>query len=156
MNSNQEIWKTIDTFNIYEVSNFGRIRNNKTFKIIKQRETDRGYLVVTLHPHKTLRVARLVAFAFCHKESDNLEVDHIDRDKSNNNCDNLRWVSHSINCYNKNIQSNNKSGYKGVSFDKENNKWISSWVVNGKRNKKRFDELNDAVLHRQSVEAVFD
>jgi len=155
MNNNQEVWKTIDGYNNYEVSSFGRIRNNNTFKILKQSINSRGYYYISLSCNsrkKSFRVARLIAFAFCENNDNNNEVDHIDRDKNNNHYLNLRWVSKSINCKNKNLQSNNTSNYRGVSFEKDSNKWMALWNVNKKRMKKRFDNKEDAIAYRKLME----
>ena len=35
---------------------------------------------------------RLVAKTFCKKQSGEIEVDHIDKNRSNNNSSNLRWA----------------------------------------------------------------
>ncbi len=45
---------------------------------------------------------------------DGLEVDHIDRDPSNNTRDNLRMVTHGMNMANRDMLKNNTSGYIGV------------------------------------------
>ena len=49
-------------------------------------------------------------------------VDHIDRNPLNNHFLNLRYASYSENNQNKSKQSNNTTGYIGVSFNKSNNK----------------------------------
>ncbi|EHU8158022.1 HNH endonuclease [Salmonella enterica] len=47
-------------------------------------------------------VHRMVAFTFHgDKSGEGLEVDHIDRDKSNNHYSNLRWVTRKENCNNR-------------------------------------------------------
>ena len=51
------------------------------------------------------------------------EVDHIDRNPLNNVPKNLRLVTRSVNAANSGKQSNNTSGYKGVSWSKQNQKW---------------------------------
>lgn len=51
------------------------------------------------------------------------EIDHIDRDRSNNNPDNLRLVTRSLNCRNRAIHKNNKSGIKGVYWHKHREVW---------------------------------
>lgn len=53
------------------------------------------------------------------------QVDHIDTNKTNNKWNNLRIADNSSNQHNKNLQSNNTSGVKGVCWDKINSKWIA-------------------------------
>ena len=68
----------------------------------------------------------MVASAFQNKDNDYNVVDHIDRNRSNNNYQNLRWTTYSGNNRNKSTQHNNTSGIKGVKYDKKG-KWIANW-----------------------------
>lgn len=83
--------------------------------------------------YKTLYMHRLIT-----KCPDFLVVDHIDGDKRNNLRSNLRICTQSQNTKNQKIPKNNKSGYKGVSFDtwayKKNLRkcWIARIKVNRK------------------------
>lgn len=52
------------------------------------------------------------------------EIDHEDTNPSNNKWINLRESTHSQNKGNIKKHSNNKSGYKGVSWAKNNGKWV--------------------------------
>lgn len=63
----------------------------------------------------------------------NLEVDHIDGDRLNNQRSNLRLCIHSRNVMNCGIYKNNTSGYKGVSWNKQIEKWIAHIRINKKR-----------------------
>lgn len=63
---------------------------------------------------------------------DNLETDHINRDKLDNQKGNLRPVSSSLNKWNVGLQSNNKSGIKGVSWGKRDKRWITELKAYGK------------------------
>lgn len=60
-------------------------------------------------------------------------VDHIDRNPLNNMPNNLRDVTASQNSFNRGIRSNNKSSFKGVSFNKKAKGWRSEIQVNGKQ-----------------------
>jgi hypothetical protein len=64
---------------------------------------------------------------------DGLVVDHIDGDTTNNSKSNLRVTTPANNSANQKIPKNNKSGYKGVSFDKENKKWRAKLGYQGKQ-----------------------
>lgn len=72
-------------------------------------------------------------------------VDHIDGDTLNNSRSNLRLSNHSTNQMNRGKPSNNKSGYKGVSWHKSENKWRASITVNNKVIELgHFDKAEDA------------
>jgi len=59
------------------------------------------------------------------------EIDHKDRDGLNNQRYNLRHATHAQNNANKPAQSNNNSGYKGVSWHRKARKWMAQLNVNG-------------------------
>lgn len=73
------------------------------------------------------------------------EIDHKDLNKLNNQKENLRPATHAQNSCNRRVQSNNASGFKGVSFDKWANKWIANICHNQKDIKLgRFETLEEA------------
>lgn len=85
---------------LYEVSNEGNVRNKITGKILKPTSNEKGYLRVGLYKdgiRKYRSIHRLVARAFLPNPNSEFEVDHIDKNRTNNNVDNLRWVSHQEN-----------------------------------------------------------
>ena len=59
-------------------------------------------------------------------------LDHIDGDVRNNKLTNLRPTNHSGNMRNTRLRRNNKSGYKGVSWDTFIGKWTVRVRVDGK------------------------
>ena len=59
-------------------------------------------------------------------------VDHIDGNKLNNQKHNLRIVTKSQNAMNSKVRSDNKSGVRGVNWDKIHNKWRARVKVDGK------------------------
>lgn len=100
----QEVWKdTWENPENYEVSSLGRIRNKNTGTIRKLEKTKKGYLRLKMPGHKlpedimTVRrvpVHRIVANAFLGYHSyPQYEVDHINKNKSDNKVENLQWVS---------------------------------------------------------------
>jgi hypothetical protein len=60
-------------------------------------------------------------------------VDHINRNPLDNRRENLRVVGYCTNNHNKTIGSNNTSGYKGVYFHNQHNKWIGYYHHDKKR-----------------------
>jgi hypothetical protein len=62
-----------------------------------------------------------------------LEVDHIDGNTFNNLLSNLRECTRAENTRNVGKRKDNKSGYKGVSWSKQRNKWIAQINIEKKR-----------------------
>ena len=95
-----EIWKKIEGFDQYSVSNTGIIRKDSTREYLKQYDNGKGYLKVSLSPgSKWKYVHRLVAIAFVQNIGEKKEVNHKDGDKKNNNATNLEWVSRKENVF---------------------------------------------------------
>jgi hypothetical protein len=75
-----------------------------------------------------------------------LDIDHINRDVADNRWSNLRLSTRSENNANSKIRSDNKSGFKGVSWCADRGKWGAYIQVNSKSiGLGRYDILEDAV-----------
>jgi len=99
----EEEWRKIEGFSDYTVSNLGRVCSTKREQaiILKTRKNNYGYLLVDLYSknkkHHTVTIHRLVALAFIPNTENKSEVNHINGDKTDNNINNLEWVTDSEN-----------------------------------------------------------
>lgn len=83
------------------------------------------------------------------KNGDRRHVDHINGDRLDNRLENLRICPPAQNAMNAIIRSNNKTGVRGVSFDKTKNRWIAQLRIHGEIFwRKRFKTLEDAIAAR--------
>lgn len=103
------MWKQIKGFENYLISDKGEVKSAERIihdaaghtyvhpeKVLKPNKTPNGYQVVYLRANgKTYAkyIHRLVAESFM-PTNDDLVVNHVDGDKSNNNLNNLEWVTY--------------------------------------------------------------
>ena len=85
-----------------------------------------------------------------------VEVDHIDGDPHNNRRINLRRATHQQNRINAGVRPDNASGFPGVVWDKNRNKWKAMIGVNGKcLNIGRYAAFEAAVSARKEAEEKY-
>lgn len=110
-----------------------------------------GYLYIAINQKQYL--AHRLAWLYVYGYFPEYGVDHINRIPTDNRICNLREVSQICNLRNTGNYSNNKSGVKGVGFDKQTSKWLSRITINQKTIKiGRYSNFDDAVCARLIVE----
>ena len=91
-----EIYKIINNFSNYEISNFGNLRNKTTKNIIKS-SIKSGYLTVSLKDdngeRKSIKIHRLVALTFIPNLENKPFIHHINFNSHDNSVDNLCWAT---------------------------------------------------------------
>ena len=150
-----ERWHEVTIANTrYEVSSFGNLRNGE--HIIKQTLCKDGYKkYIYFHEGRLqyLSIHRLVAGTFIPNPDKKRCVDHINRIRSDNRLENLRWATHQENSLNTKVRQNSTS-------DK------NIYLINGKynvqiyRKYKKFNKLcntlTEAIKERDKYLASLD
>ncbi len=90
-----------------------------------------GYISIKIDREPNL--AHRLAWLYMIGEWPPNDLDHRDRDRSNNAWSNLRLANDSLNQANKPRSKYNKSGYKGVRYWPDRNKWSAMLTVRGDR-----------------------
>lgn len=114
----EEVYKVIDDYERYSVSNLGNVINNVSKKQLKTR-CSYGYCRVTLydenHQRKDFMVHRLVAMMFVANPENLPCVNHKDECRSNNIYTNLEWCTYE---YNNNYGNHNSKIAESMSGDR--------------------------------------
>jgi predicted XRE-type DNA-binding protein len=100
-----EVWKKIEGFENYEVSNLGNVKSlnykrSNLSKLLKYTNNNSGYRYVVLSKNniqKTFLIHRLVALSFLKNPQNKKCVNHKNEIKKDNNLENLEWATHSEN-----------------------------------------------------------
>ncbi len=157
-----EIFKTIEDFPDYEVSNLGNVKSNKNKKrngkivsILKSQIKRNGYSCVHLVKDRkvfTKNIHRLVAETFLEKIEGKPQVHHLDGDRINNNLPNLKWVNHKENSSVENLKLNLWTRLEGRNKFTDNEIiTIYFLVTNGKKSREICKEFNISIQHLQSI-----
>lgn len=157
----EEIWRDISGFKgLYEISNYGRVRSlRKKIKwkgtlrtmperILKLRHAGKYYRIVLYKNGKRedLSLGRLVAKTFVPNPENKPEVNHEDRDTSNNRADNLTWMTPS-----ENVQHSFRVGTRKM-IQGEEHRWsklTNKEVVKIRKLKEENPKLSYAELGRR-------
>ena len=100
----KEIWKPIEDYEDYLISNYGRIisfKNKFNIGVILKPDNNKGYYYVNLYKkgfkRKKFRIHRTVAKTFIQNPDNLSEVNHKDENKLNNYVNNLEWCTSQYN-----------------------------------------------------------
>jgi hypothetical protein len=132
-----EVWKIIDTSiepkifpNLYEVSNYGNIRNIKTGKVFKTNRDSVSMYGINKED-RAISIARLVYKAFIDNSlPDYKKIAYKDNNKNN--------------YYYKNLYAVTKSEYKNIEF--ENNAKLNSGLSNREMSSKGYYQNNSKIM----------
>ncbi len=151
-----ELWKEIENYENYQVSSYGQIANTTLGIMMKQRETENGYLKVCLCADGLKRdfyVHRIVGEAFLDNPDDKFYIDHRDRDKKNNQVSNLRFCTCQENQWNSKRPISNTSGHKNICWSKHAKKYRV--ILRGSDGKKKhigyFESIAKAIEARDTA-----
>ena len=113
-----------------------------------------GYLCIRVcsRLHRAHRLAWLYVYGTWPKD----QLDHINRNRSDNRIANLRDVSHKQNMQNASKRSDNTSGHPGVSWLKQHSKWRAKITHNYKQTHLGcFNTVEEALSARKAAEKLY-
>jgi len=119
----------------------------------KYGKSSTGYLQLALNKNnkcKNYLVHRIIGYAYLGLDLENKKqfIDHIDRERTNNNLSNLRIVTNQENNFNQDA--------KGYYFVKSRNKWGAYIKLNGiAKNLGHFDTEQEAIIARHKAKEKY-
>ena len=139
----------------YAIHSNGTVQNTLTGKFLKPSVDGNGYYFIgiknTAGETKNARINVLMGKYFLKNPENKPIVDHIDRNRLNNNLNNLRWATYSENNMNKGLQTNNTSGYPGVRWHARDKKWVAQIKIDKHQlHLGYFDSIQQAVNTRNA------
>jgi len=129
----------------------GRVYNKKYKRYLTGTPDGTGYLHLNLYKdgnRKLHKIHRLVGLHYIPNPDNKICLDHINRDKTDNRKENLRWATHSENNHNKGVRKDNKLGIKNISYDKSKDRYRYVKEIRGEIHQKYFKTLKEALCYK--------
>ena len=112
---------------LFELTDKGLIRKSTNKGAYIHKSTGYKLLKIDYRQYREHRLIWLYVHGTLHKT-----LDHIDGDKTNNHISNLRKATPNQNQHNTLLSTSNTSGVKGVSWNKQQQKWRARIKLGGK------------------------
>jgi len=126
----------------------GRVYSKYINRFLQYNVDNTGYIRLRINK-KLYMLHRLVAIHYIPNPDNLPTVDHIDRNRLNNDVSNLRWADYITQNSNKNkykICENNTSGHKHIYFRKNRNTW--NYQIDKLHIKKSFKTKREALCYK--------
>ena len=157
-----EVWRPVpvpEIADLYEVSDLGGVRNTGSGRTMKGKIDKDGYHTVQIRVRgmdyrKDFRVHRLVAGAFVPLVEGMDQVDHIDRNKTNNSVDNLRWCDAQINNCNRTDQSHLGAHLSEMTLGGKHEYWRVNFQGKGVKMMKNFNKKDMSLESAQMLRDI--
>lgn len=129
---------------IFDIADYDRVKSHYW------RPSTKGYIITEIDNHQVSLHRYLL------NPLPEMQIDHINHDKSDNRRNNLRVVSQNENQWNMGPTAQNTSGVKGVAWNKRNKKWVAFIYHRGNRyHLGTFDNKEDAISARHAAEEKY-
>lgn len=138
----------------YSMDNQGNVWSHKRQEYMTQYINDNGYYAVRLNKlpeitRKEIRIHRMLGILYIDNPHNKPQIDHINRIRTDNRLENLRWVTHEENMNNKNMYSNNRLNIQYIQ-QRENNTFRFKIQRTNLQHQKTFDSLEEAIIYRNN------
>ena len=141
----------INNYPNYLIYEDGRVFSKIKNKFLKHYLYNAGYYRVNLCKNgkdNKFLIHRLIAEHYIPNHEKKRCVDHIDRNKLNNNLINLRWATHTENNNNIPKRITNTSGHSNVRYVKKRKEYIFRKDYKSKFYQKYFKTLKEALCYK--------
>jgi hypothetical protein len=113
-----------------------------------------GYITIGID--KKRYHAHRLAWFYIYNEWPLLDIDHINRIKTDNRLCNLRVVSRSENLLNTKVRKDSLSGFNGLYWDESRKRWaVRAWVNGAVKHIARVKTLAEALKLRKNAESAY-
>jgi hypothetical protein len=145
----------LENYTNYILYKDGKVWSKKTNRFLKSWVSKNGYVKVCLSQLKDKQLTKqfyihrlLAKYYIPNDDKEKKYIDHIDRNKTNNELTNLRWVTHSENMCNVNIRKHNNTGEQYIGYEEKYDRYRFRKTTNKKTFQKIFKTKEDAIKFR--------
>jgi hypothetical protein len=156
-------YRVIPNYENYSISNNGNLINNKSNQELKTYIAGSGYKycrIINQFGYKKTTIHNLVCLVFLGERPNDYQIDHIDRNKLNNNINNLRYVSVSENLSNRNVRlqarRNKKDEFYNIQTIKKKGVFEGYSVVIKQIYYGFFKNIEDAINKRNEIISILN